>query len=522
MKSSWRQMTLFSAALVSLWSVLLARIAPAWSADPELRHGWAVTALALWLAWERRACVGPPNGVQPAAARLLGCSAALAAATTAAMIPLLEANPTWPAPAWIAVLSAGACTLALIALSGGTQRAACFAAPVFFIASAVPWPSMVREPLTAFLADASAAIAAEVVSASGHPALVHGRVIEVGSGRLGVDDACSGMRSLQTVTMMAWFFAVLYRLRAVRAARLILAAWGLALGVNLARTITLTWLAATQSAAKADAWHDTAGGAGMLITLLLVTWLGWNQVVEHRQKNAPPKAPQPTGAYGVAATSAALVLSIAIASDLGTRVWYGGEKAGRSGLGWEARAPDTAEAADISEQASKVLGISEGSGWTWSEPGGDRHWRWYVFHWDGEGASTQGAFMHDPTVCLPATGWVRTSDLGSTSVVVHGQELILEGWRFETGPRVARVFFARWDGTTGRSVAPDAHAGGVLALRIRQVMERRRRADLYQILVAVEGDWSDESAKAALQAELHRLLRPLERHKQSEMQGASR
>ena len=44
------------------------------------------------------------------------------------------------------------------------------------------------------------------------PALVHGNVIEVSTGMVGIDEACSGIRSFQSSLMISLFLGEFYRL----------------------------------------------------------------------------------------------------------------------------------------------------------------------------------------------------------------------------------------------------------------------------------------------------------------------
>ena len=73
-----------------------------------------------------------------------------------------------------------------------------FAFPLLFTAVAVPWPSAWESALVQRLMQGSAAVAVEVLNIAGIAAVRHGNLIEVATGLVGVEEACSGMRGLQT------------------------------------------------------------------------------------------------------------------------------------------------------------------------------------------------------------------------------------------------------------------------------------------------------------------------------------
>jgi exosortase/archaeosortase family protein len=99
----------------------------------------------------------------------------------------------------------------------------------------------------------------------------HGNVIEVATGMVGIDEACSGIRSFQATLMISLFFGELYALSAVRRALLVLAGFALSFLFNLARTTLLTWVAAKKGVAAIATWHDPAG-VTILVACFFCLW----------------------------------------------------------------------------------------------------------------------------------------------------------------------------------------------------------------------------------------------------------
>ena len=91
--------------------------------------------------------------------------------------------------------------------SGSCRWVRHFAFPVAFFFVAVPWPTAVEVPIIQGLMRMVADFAAETAMLLGIPAQVEGNLIRVSTGLVGVNEACSGIRSLQTSLMIGCFSA---------------------------------------------------------------------------------------------------------------------------------------------------------------------------------------------------------------------------------------------------------------------------------------------------------------------------
>src|SRR5438132_4529301 len=117
-----------------------------------------------------------------------------------------------------------------------------------------------------------AAIASEAVTLFGIPARLEGSLIRVSSGLVGVNEACSGVRALQTALMIGLLFGELKRLSIWRRFVLFAGAIAIALTANLCRAVFLVWIAATRNISEVNRWHNLAGYA--IIGLVFIGTLG--------------------------------------------------------------------------------------------------------------------------------------------------------------------------------------------------------------------------------------------------------
>src|SRR5207247_5517949 len=134
-----------------------------------------------------------------------------------------------------------------------------FAFPIAFSFVAVPWVTPVEAPIIQGLKRTVAAVAGETIALLGIPAQLEGNLIRVTSGLVGVNEACSGVRSLQTSLMIGLLFGELKRLSIPRRLVLVCAAAATAFVANCIRTFFLVWVAATRGLPSESQWHDVAG-----------------------------------------------------------------------------------------------------------------------------------------------------------------------------------------------------------------------------------------------------------------------
>jgi exosortase len=279
--------------LAALWAPLIYLLGAQWSVYQQYNYGWAVPLLCLYLAWQRmRAARSEVRGQTPvgggrwavggegwsvvrgpwSVVLLLFGGGLLYAATRV----LQEANPIWRAASWALALEAAAITLLLLHLglrtSNSQLRASTFAFPVAFFLVAVPWPTPVEGAVIQSLTRLNAAVVVELLNALGIPALARGNVIEVSKGLVGIDEACSGIRSVQATLMISLFFGELCRLAVFRRTALCALGFGLALLFNLARMFLMTWVAARDGTQAIAKWHDPAG-VTILVACFVCLWL---------------------------------------------------------------------------------------------------------------------------------------------------------------------------------------------------------------------------------------------------------
>ncbi len=450
-------------ALLSLWLVLCRFLAGEWSVNEQYSYGWFVplfAAFLFWLRWEDRPKVRIKKeelrkGMELAGAERhgrqsregsgegAGASESIAAAIAiAALVILLPvrlfevANPDWRPLGWLHAFAVIAITFVVIGQAGGWPWIKHFSFPILFFLVAVPWVSPIEQPIVQGLMQIIASLAAETISLLGIPADVQGNLIRISSGVVGVNEACSGVRSLQTSIMIGLLFGELKRFGWQRRLVLLAVAIAIALVANLGRAIFLVWIASTRELSAVDRWHDVAGyvivAAVFLGSLGLTALLarGASKVKSKKEEvrnRAPSRDLSSQGSVLRSRSPFILLpsyffLSLAwlVSIEIGVEGWYRAHEKNLVVVDrWNVRLPEKAPGfreLKIDENVRQTLRFDTGRELTWKSTntgGSDPTTNYlYFFRWNPGSSSVVRARAHRPDICLPSTGWKQTADRG--------------------------------------------------------------------------------------------------------------
>jgi exosortase len=102
-----------------------------------------------------------------------------------------------------------------------------------------------------------------------------GSLIHLPGGTVGIDEACSGIRSLQSTVMATLFIGHLTLRRFWLQAILFAAGILLAIVGNVGRSLFLSLMANAHGVQSLDRYHDTAGWSILLFTAAGVVLIAW-------------------------------------------------------------------------------------------------------------------------------------------------------------------------------------------------------------------------------------------------------
>ncbi len=492
-------------AFLFLWLELIHQLASEWSLNPQYGYGWTVPFLAavlVYLRWMRRPA--------PAPASFRGLTSTLLLLAALALFParlIAVANPDWRLLDWIMALAVVAISLGALSLAGGAPTLRHFAFPVLFFLVAVPWPVQLEQFVVQHLMRADAAITIGLLNFIGTLAVQHGNVIELSTGQVGIDDACTGVRSLQATLMVALFLGEFYRMPLARRVLLVVAGAAIAFVCNIGRTFLLCEVAASDGIAAIGRWHDPAGFTILGICLFVLWGLSlWLQ----------PKAPvtsinhQPSAISLSSRWSGALIVWLCL-TEIAVAAWYApraAETAAPWTVAWPTSEPNY-QAQQIPAATEELLRYNEGGVATWRSAA-DRVWMMYSFHWLPGRTAALFVKNHRPDICLPASGLTMTQESGVHLVQVHGVPLPIRSYRFTDRGHPLHIFYCYWDGRS--SYANDAEAAAedwTARGRLRAALAGKRELGARMFELAVWGYANDAEASAALQQELEKIVQPM-------------
>lgn len=447
-------------ALGALWFLLCRHLSGEWSVNEQYSYGWFVpffAAFLFWLRWEDR-----PESRGAESARPVGILVTVVALALLFPLRLFEvANPDWRPLGWLHAFAVIAITFVLVHAAGGWGWVRHFSFPILFFLISVPWISIVEQPLVQGLMRIVAAVATEAISLCGIPAQLEGSLIRVSTGLVGVNEACSGVRSLQTSLMIGLLFGELKRLSPPKRVALVLGALALAILANCGRAFFLVWVAATRGVSAVSEWHDFAGYA--IVAVVFVGSLGLTALLAKRSSRAPEgeSARKPKAAaqrseftrsfFRLPPSAFLLSLTWLVAVELGVEAWYRAHEKNLAVSGsWKVQPPQKAAGfreIPIDEQVRQTLRFDEGREVTWkSGPAGAATTNYlFFFRWNPGSSSVLRARAHRPDICLPSIGWKLLSDLGTKNYVGPGEISIPArhvSFKQTQGNVVAHTFFS--------------------------------------------------------------------------------
>jgi exosortase len=497
-----------------------------WATNPEYAFGWLVPLLCLGLVLRKLPTL-PKTGCRMPDAGCPKSTALCFALLSILYLPtrLIEAaTPEWRPIQWMLGAEAIGLTLCAIYIGKGRGWLRQLAFPIAFVAAAIPWPTLIETPIIQGLTRMSTAMVVEVLGWAGVPAMPHGNVIEIATGMIGIEEACSGIRSFQTSIVISLFFGEFYALSSPRRWFLVPMGIALSLALNVGRMFLLTLIAAKKGVSAIEEYHDPAGVTiAIACTLALwgLAWLLWKgqRTADSGQKsNSPTRNPQPlallhrfpsdakpltSGLYHL--LLALLIWLVMVESAV--QLWYRHlELHIRPGPEWSLNFPKdntTLKELPISADARYLLQFDEGKQAEWTESDGTQ-WQAFYFNWLPGRVAGYLAKRHTPEICLQATGLKMRAGPALTMMKVHGVELPVRSYVFESGSGLLQVFHCRWEAGAGES-AYAQHESARFNL-IRAIWAGRGNHGQKVLEIIITGMDDSGQAKAALMRQLEKLI----------------
>lgn len=500
--------------LAALWLLVINQLRVEWTVNAQYAYGWTVPFLALYLFFERWQCRPEPLHFRKKNPLLTGVAIIFALG----LLPLRliqEANPDWRLVGWMIAGIVTILTLCAILFAGGWPWLRHFWFPVCFMLVAVPWPVPIENRLIQSLMQNVAACCVELLGWFGIPAVQQGNVIEVSSGAVGVEEACSGVRSLQTTLMISLFLGEWFRFGFPRRIALLVLGMAIAYFCNLGRAFWLVWLSVQHGAEAIAQWHDFAGLLVLAVTLILLwsTALGLRKF-ERRVVSADSQDAQKVVLQNhPRRLSRAVLISMLVwlcVVELSTDLWYRAHESNYAKTeNWSIQWPvarDGFRELPIPPATREILHYSDGHAASWQNADGTR-WIMYFIHWLPGRSSAQLAKAHGPEICLPAAGRTMQSDLGVKLMQIHGIMLPVHSYVFLNRGEPMYVFYALHEEGAASDPRASRLQNMTMATRMQAVLAGRRNSGQRVLEAVILGAPDQASAESEFAHTLEELIR---------------
>jgi exosortase len=199
---SWITIGWVSILLAVCYAPILMALVRQWNNDADMGHGFFVPVLAGYIAWQKRDQIAGklPNPNWWGLAIMLWGAFQLYIATLGAELFLARTSFV------ISIIGA-------VLLLGGTQYLRIFSFPLFLLFFMVPIPAVIYNQITFPLQMFASRVAESTIDLLQIPVIREGNVLILPQQTLNVVEACSGIRSLLTLTFLSLVYGYFFEKR---------------------------------------------------------------------------------------------------------------------------------------------------------------------------------------------------------------------------------------------------------------------------------------------------------------------
>ena len=256
---AWPELAWFAALAVACYAPVLLALVRQWGDDPDMSHGFFVPVVAAYIVWQRRE-------------ELLA----------------MRAEPNWwglAVVAWGAVqlwlgtlavelfLTRTAFVITLIGavwLLCGTRILRALAFPLLLCFFMVPIPAVIYNSLTFKLQLVASSLAEHALDILSVPVLREGNVLVLPNQTLSVVEACSGIRSLLSLTFLSLVYGYFFETKRWIRFALFLATIPIAIVANGSRVTLAGVLTQIKPELAEGAYHEASGWVIFMVALAIL------------------------------------------------------------------------------------------------------------------------------------------------------------------------------------------------------------------------------------------------------------
>ena len=254
----WVPLAWFSGLVAACYAPVIWGLIRKWNNDPDMGHGFFVPVIAAYIVWQKRAELlemkPSPNWL--GLALVVYGALQLTVATLGAELFLIRSA---------LVIS----VIGTVWFLTGTAMTRKMAFPLFLLFFMVPLPEIVYNRITFPLQLLASQMADQALNLLQIPVLREGNILELPQQRLSVVEACSGIRSLLSLTFLSLVYGYFFEKRTWVRVVLFLSTIPIAMIANASR-VTLTGILTEYKPELAEGFFHTASGWVIFMVALFI------------------------------------------------------------------------------------------------------------------------------------------------------------------------------------------------------------------------------------------------------------
>jgi len=255
----WAAMAWFTALLIAGFYPILSHLVWQWANDEDVSHGFFVPVVALFIAWRRREKILALD-FKPAWWGL----AIMAWGALQAYLGTLAAELFLQRTAFLITLAG------LLLVIGGTALIRELAFPLLLLPFMIPIPAVIFNQITFPLQLLASQVAEFVLGLVGIPVLRDGNILELASQKLSVAEACSGIRSLLSLSFLSLVYAYFFDKRVWMRWVLFILTIPIAIAANSGRVTITGMLSEVNPELARGFFHSLEGWIIFMIALVML------------------------------------------------------------------------------------------------------------------------------------------------------------------------------------------------------------------------------------------------------------
>jgi exosortase len=246
----WASVAWFAALLAVCYGITFVRLVHQWTTDDDMSHGMFVPVLVLYIVWQRRqeiAALPPASSKWGLVGLLLGG------------FMLCIGPPSLPTFTFMTRVAFICSLLGLLLYLGGFPLIRKLAYPLFLLIFMIPLPGFVYQRLTFPLQFLASIVSENVLELLGFSVLREGNVLHLAGQTLSVAEACSGLRSLFSLSFLGQAYIYLFDDRAFMRGVIAVAIIPIAVVANSARIVSTAFAGRINPEWTHGTVHDWTG-----------------------------------------------------------------------------------------------------------------------------------------------------------------------------------------------------------------------------------------------------------------------